>query len=358
MTRFPTLQILEGENLSLSLQGDDDSQFLFGDESGSNLYQLSKSLDHLRKNYYSPLYKKYVPENSGYIQVNRSLQGEDGNLYHFTLSGDFLGCSVCSFTGLLAGENITQYTHYNFDGTLAGVTIENQDGRQFLYEGGYELSGFNLGKLKIGGGFKLPNLGKLNFKVPKFNLPKLSLPKIKLPKLPNFKVPDIGKQLSKATSSISKGVSNVGKQLEKGVSNVGKQIEKGVTKHFENIGEVLETVGDVATGLLDTAGSLLGPNQGQAMEEQPAEEELTPQDPGYSDENGYTASDGVYYSHDGNYYFDFQTNQWVPLNQETGVQYSDIGYSDDNGYRASDGLFYSHDGQYVLNEQTNEWIQT
>lgn len=361
MTRFPTLQVLEGENLSLSLHGEDDNVFLFGDESGSLQYQLSKKLDHLRSNYYSPLYKRFVPSNSGYIQANQTLQGEDGNLYHFTLSGDFLGCSICSFTGLLAGESLVQYNHYNADGTLAGVTLQNGNDRQFLYEGGYELSGFNLGKLKIGGGFKLPKLGnikvpKMNISIPKINIPKLSIPKISLPKLPNFKIPDIGKSLSKVTSQIGKGVSNIGTQVSKGFQSF-ENFNKDVLDTL--VSKPLEAIADVAKGVLETAGGILSPNQGQIPEEQSQEEQaLTPQDPGYQDENGFTASDGVYYSHDGQYYFDFTTNEWVSLNQTTGPSFSDIGYSDENGYRSSDGLFYSHDGQYVLNEQTNQWIQT
>ncbi|MCG6152613.1 hypothetical protein [Leptospira bandrabouensis] len=333
----------------MSLHGEDDNVFLFGDESGSLQYQLSKNLDHLRSNYYSSLYKQFVPANSGYIQAQQTLQGEDGNLYHFTLSGDLLGCSICSFTGLLAGESLTQYNHYNADGTLAGITLLNGNDKQFLYEGGYELSGFNLGKLKIGGGFKLPKIGnikmpKLNVKIPKINVPKLSIPKINLPKLPNFKMPDIGK-----------GLTNIGKQVTKGFDSLN-QLNKDV---FETlVTKPLEAIGDVASTLLDTAGSILGPNQGQPMEEQPQEEQaLTPQYPGYQDENGYTASDGVFYSHDNQYYFDFNTNQWIPLNQESGPQFSDVGYTDQNGFRADDGLFYSHDGQYVLNEQTNQWIQ-
>lgn len=361
MTRFPILQILEGENLSVSLQGENDTAFLFGDDSGAYLFELSKKFDHLRSNYFSPLYKKQVPSNSGYFSPAQTLEGEDGNLYHFSEKGDLLGCSLCSFAGMLAGEEIEQYDHYNQDGTLAGVTVIDANGKQFLYEGGYELNGFSLGKI---GGFKMPKIG--GFKMPKIKMPKMkiNIPKIKIPKIntkinipkikmPNFKVPNIGKQIGKATS-----------QIGKGFSNIGNQIGKGVNKYISNIGEGFQAVGDLATGLLDTAGSLLSPGaEGMPQEEQTEEGagELTPQDPGYTDENGYTASDGIYYSHDNQNYFDFQANQWIPLNanteQNTGG-FSEIGYTDENGYRADDGLFYSHDGQYVLNEQTNEWIQT
>ncbi|TGM28235.1 hypothetical protein [Leptospira levettii] len=361
MTRFPKLQVLEGENLSLSLHGEDDNIFLFGDESGSLQYQLSKKFDHLRSTYYSPLYKQYVPSNSGYIQAKQTLQGEDGNLYHFTLSGDFLGCSLCSFAGLLAGESFLQYNHYNADGTLAGITLQTGNENQFLYEGGYELSGFNLGKLKFGGGFKLPKLGnikvpKMNIKIPKINIPKLSIPKINLPKLPNFKIPDIGKSFSNVTSQIGKGFSNIGSQVSKGLQTF-ENFNKDV---FETIvTKPIEAIADVAQGVLESASGILSPNQGQIPEEQPQEEQaLTPQDPGYSDESGYTASDGIYYSHDNQFYFDFTRNEWVSINQNSEPGFSDIGYKDENGYRSSDGLFYSHDGQYVLNEQTNEWIST
>lgn len=362
MTSYPTLQILEGENLSLSLQGDDDNQFLFGDESGSNLYQLSKSLDHLRKNYFSPLYKTYVPVNSGYIQPSHTLEGEDGNFYHFDADENFLGCSLCSVASTLAGDEITEFHHFNADGTLAGVTVTDENGKEFLYEGGYELSGFSLGKLKLGG-FKLPkmkvNIPKVKFRAPKIKMPQM--PKIKLPKLPSFKMPNVKLPNFKMPKlpDVGKAVGKVTDQIGKGVSNIGNQIGKGVSKWASNISEGLQAVGELSTGLLSQAGNLLpGGEQmpGEGQEEESGE--LTPQDPGYTDENGYTASDGVFYSHDNTSYFDFQTNQWIPIESqsEQGNDFSSIGYTDENGYRAQDGLFYSHDGSNVLNEQTNQWI--
>lgn len=352
MTQFPVLQILEGDNnLSLSLQGEDENLYLFGDASNSVVYELSKKLDHLRTNYYSPLYKQYVPSNSGYLQANQTLQGNDGNLYHFTENGNFIGCSLCD-SKLLNGE-ATQWNHYNADGTLAGITSFDDDGNDFLYEGGFELSGFKLGKMKIGG-FKMPKMG--SFKMPKLSMPKLKismpklpnfkmpkLPNFKMPKLPNFKVPDIGKGLSKIGSKI-------GKALDTHVRKVGEA--------FDAAGNMVSSLAESATGLATGLMDSFNPNSQKMAQEQAQEEEqgLTQQDPGYSDENGYTASDGVYYSHDNQYYFDFQTNQWIPLNQESSDPFKEIGYSDENGYRSNDGLFYSHDGQYVLNEQTNEWI--
>lgn len=366
MAFYPTLQILEGENLSLSLQGDDDNQFLFGDESGSNLYQLSKSLDHIRKNYYSPLYKQYVPVNAGLVNASHTLEGDDGNFYHFDAQENFLGCSLCSIASTLAGDEIREFHHFNADGTLAGVTVTDENGKEFLYEGAYELSGFSFGKMKFGS-LKLPKM-KLNIPKMKFNVPKIKIPqmpKINIPKLPAFKMPnikmpnfkmpklpDVGKQLSKGWQGLEKGMSKGWQSFERLNKDLAENL---ITKPFE-------AIGDLATGLLDTAGSLLTPG-GEQMPQEGQEEgsgELTPQDPGYTDENGYTASDGVYYSHDNLSYFDFQRNEWIPLNPEAdqGSDFSQVGYTDENGFRADDGLFYSHDGQYILNEQTNEWIPT
>lgn len=348
------LYILEGNE---SKPGDlrflerTNTHVLLGNDSIGKKYSVSLNGDHAVGYHYSPFYEKYVQSNFGTEEVQNSFQDENGVIWHTGKNGFLLGCTFCVTDKNLGADSPETYFHINLDGTLAGISVP-RDSDHVTLEGSYELGFFK-------GGFKLPKLSFPKISLPKVSLPKIKLPKFKLPKLqiPKIKMPKID------TSGISKSISSVGKNIGK----IGSKIGKAVDTHMQKIGEVGTKIGEVATSIVDTGLNLvsnlaqgMGPGGGQA---QPEEEQAgDPSQPGYEDEQGYTASDGMYYLHDGSGYMNPQTEEWFNMDGSPYGEvsqpssYNEIGYQDANGYTAEDGMYYLNDGSGFLNPNTNEWF--
>jgi len=329
---------------------------LLGDSNSNKRFKVSLDGDYIEEQYYSPLYNTYKPNNDGILKPKETwIKGNNGFYWHSDEVGNLLGCSVCIADQTLAGEDVDAYYHFNLDGTLAGYSIPSEDGKIVTLAGvdelGFSFKGFKGLKMpsfkmpSFKANFKLPKISLPKFKIPKIKIPKFNIPKIKIPKIsiPKFKVPDIGKNLS----------------------NVASKIGKAVDTHARKIGEAVNAAGNIvsdiaqgAAGLVTGLTSSFMPGGGGMQEEGYPEEEQQPTDytqPGYEDEQGYTASDGNYYLHDGTQFLNNQTGQWESMNQAP-TDYTQPGYEDEQGYTASDGNYYLHDGSQYLNNQTGEWV--
>ncbi|TGN09771.1 hypothetical protein [Leptospira ilyithenensis] len=373
------LHILEGDHGKdgLSLLKQEKSHFLFGDSTIGKQYKVSLNGDHIVGYDYSPLYERYTPSNLGTEEAVESFQDSKGVIWHVGKKGNLLGCSVCIEDGTLGNTSPQTIIHYNLDGTLAGISHPTAQNNYVLLEGAHEL-GISL---KVGG-LKLPKLSMPKLSMPKISLPKISIPKISIPKIniPKFKIPKINIPKINIPKidipkikvpDIGNMVSNIGQQISQGVSNVGQQISQGAQQFTnEALTKPLEAVGQAASGLVSTATSLvsniLNPNAGMATGQEAGAEEQ-PQDytqPGYEDQQGYTASDGMYYLNDGSGFLDPQSGQWYamdgsPYGGQTGStqpsSYLEPGYQDANGYTANDGIYYLIDGSGYLDPTTNQY---
>lgn len=360
----PTLVTLEGDrtenDLLLFPQTEEDEKegiYLFGDNVSGKRFKVSLAGDSIEQLEYSPLYRNYVSSNQGTQEAQETFLADDGLYWHADKNGFLLGCSVCIVDESLNGDESPQiFYHFNLDGSLAGYSLPDQNQNFVTLSGvdelgffkGLKMPSFKMPKLPKIPKIKAPKMPKIKMpKLPKFKMPKIKIPKIKMPKI---KVPDIGKAVSK-----------VGSQIGKGVSNIGNQIGKGIQKHVENIAQVAETIAEGPGRLLDVATGILAPGggEGEAGEEEQASD-IT--QPGYQDEQGYTGEDGLYYLNDGSGYMNPQTEEWfnmdgTPMGQSE--QASDItqpGYTDEQGYTADDGMYYLNDGSGYMDPQTQGWF--
>jgi len=329
---------------------------LLGDSNSNKRFKVSLDGDYIEEQYYSPLYNTYKPNNDGILKPKETwIKGNNGFYWHSDEAGNLLGCSVCIADQTLAGEDVDAYYHFNLDGTLAGYSIPSEDGKIVTLAGvdelGFSFKGFKGLKMpsfkmpSFKANFKLPKISLPKFKIPKISIPKFNIPKIKIPKIsiPKFKVPDIGKHLSNVTSKIGKAVDTHARKIGEAVNAAGN---------------IVSDIAQGAAGLVTGLTSSFMPGGGGMQEEGYPEEEQQPTDytqPGYEDEQGYTASDGNYYLHDGSQYLNNQTGQWESMNQAP-TDYTQPGYEDEQGYTASDGNYYLHDGSQYLNNQTGEWV--
>lgn len=292
----------------------DESHALFGDSEDAFRFRVSLSGDQIETYEWSNLHQTHLPFNNGTEYSSSILAGEEeGAFWHLDEDNNLLGSSVCvcDTEETLNGEENEYYLHYNLDGSLAGYSIQRPSGDYVTLSGAVDLSGFGFKGLKMPSfkGIKI-KAPKIKFKAPKikFKAPKL---KFKAPKLPKLNT----RGISKSVSSIGKGVSNAVSSVSKGIGNVGTQIGKGVQKHFSNLAEGIGKVGELANQALDTASSFLSPG-GEGLPEEGSEEEeqiTDPTIPGYTDEDGYTADDGLYYTNDGTLYQDPQTGEWFNI---------------------------------------------
>ncbi|TGN07453.1 hypothetical protein [Leptospira bandrabouensis] len=346
----PTLMTLEGNRSESDLilipqtkEHKAEGVYLFGDNQTGKQFKVSLNGDSIKQLEYSPLYRQYLPSNNGYVEAKESFMDEDGVLWHSDKNGFLLGCSVCVSNQTLAGDEPEIFYHFNLDGSMAGYSLPDQSGRYVTLSGVDELGFFKGLKMPS---FKAPKISMPKMSFPKISLPKFSMPKISIPKLPKISMPKLN------TSGITKGISNVGKSISK----VGSKIGQAVDTHFQKVGEAVSKAGEFASSIVSTGmnvvSNLMPGGQQQAMEEEDpyaqdpyaedpyaGQTQEQPMDftvPGYQDEQGYTASDGMYYLNDGTGFLNPQTNEWFNMD---GTPYGSTNQSYEQIYTDSQYLY-------------------